>query len=105
MYYLQTRQTSYVVISGILLQVNCDEIHKSFVVRSGTLLVFGRKDLCDARPKPEMSSYFQMKSTCGSHVPPVVTSGGQGQKYIIFSDDLYRAERIRSSIQIKCTLR
>ena len=26
-------------------------------------LVFHRKDLCDARPKPKMSSYFQMKCT------------------------------------------
>ena len=33
------------------------------------LLVFHRKDLCDARPKLEMSSYFQMKCT-DSHIPP-----------------------------------
>ena len=26
-------------------------------------LVFRRKDLCEARVKPEMSSYFQMKCT------------------------------------------
>ena len=39
-------------------------------------LVFSRKDLCDARVKPKMSSYFQMKCTAQVY-PLVVTSGGQ----------------------------
>ena len=34
------------------------------------LLVFRRKDLCDARVKSEMSSYFQMKCTSNSSLPP-----------------------------------
>ena len=33
-------------------------------------LVFRRKDLCDARPKPEMSSYFQMKCPVQVYPPP-----------------------------------
>ena len=33
------------------------------------LLVFHRKDLCDARPKPEMSSYFQMRCTLRQDAP------------------------------------
>ena len=40
-------------------------------------LVFHRKDLCDARAKPKMSSKFQMRCT-----PPVEVSGGQEQYYI-----------------------
>ena len=31
---------------------------------------FVEKDLCDARPKPEMSSYLQTTCTCRSVVPP-----------------------------------
>ena len=41
------------------------------------LLVFHREDLCDARPKPKMSSNFKMRCT-----PLVEASGGQEEYYI-----------------------
>ena len=34
-----------------------------YISRKIELLVFHRKDPCNARPKPEMSPYFQMKCT------------------------------------------
>ena len=58
-------------------------------------MVFRRKDLCDARPKPEMSSYFHMKCTLRWDVPPVVTSGGLEQNEVIFSEEVYP--------QMRCT--
>ena len=33
------------------------------IITNEALLVFRRRDLCDARPEPEMSSSFQMKCT------------------------------------------
>ena len=35
------------------------------------VLVFCRKDLCDARVKPKMSSYFLMKCKCSWGLPPI----------------------------------
>ena len=53
------------------------------------LLVFHRKDLCEARVKPEMSSYFQMK--CTAQVYPLwVTSSGQTWNDFIFSDEVFK---------------
>ena len=34
-----------------------------FTILTDVLLVFHRKDLCDARPKPEVCSKFQMRHT------------------------------------------
>ena len=39
-----------------------DEVNENDVLFHISL-VFHRKDLCEARVKPEMSSYFQMKCT------------------------------------------
>ena len=60
--------TSGKLLDGIECQLLLDTgASKLFMSKS---LVFCRKDLCDARVKPEMSSYFQMKCTHSSSLPP-----------------------------------
>ena len=46
------------------------------------LLVFCRKDLCDARPKPKMSSKMQNGPTPWNGLPLVEASSGQEQYYM-----------------------
>ena len=82
---------------------------------SSLLLVFHRKDLCEARVNFKESSYFPTKCTLRWADPQVLTSCGQEQNYIIFSNDLYPSDeltpqywhllaktRIRSSLQMTC---
>ena len=47
------------------------------VCKIKALLVFHRKDLCDARPKPEMSSKCRMGPFYGMD-PQLEASGGEG---------------------------
>ena len=75
---------------------------------SNSLLVFCRKDLCDARPKPKMSLYFQMRCTLRWADPPHKTQWQQMKYYLIyvFSEIPFKmVGRIRSSFQMRCTLR
>ena len=58
----------YVTYTGLIARLN----PKCY------LLVFRRKDLCDARAKPKMSSKLQMQT----YPPPVEASGGQEQYYV-----------------------
>ena len=60
------------------LPVEASGGQEQYYIRSGLhLLVFHRRDLCDARAQPEMSSKFQMR-----HTSPIGSSGGQEQYYI-----------------------
>ena len=68
------------------------------------LLVFHRKDLCEARVKPEMSSNFQMTF---SDIPPAQNCQCQEEKssliYVANESPFETDGRIRSSFQMKCS--
>ena len=52
-------------------------LHQGSTFKEPHSLVFHRKDLCDARTKPKMSSKFHMQM-----YPPLEGSGSQDQYYI-----------------------
>ena len=73
-------------------------------------MVFHRKDLCEARVKPKMSSYFQMRCTLRWADPLMhETVSDSRSKYwliYVFSESPFEmVSGIRSSFQMRCTLR
>ena len=68
------------------------------------LLVFHRKDLCEARVKPKMSSNFQMMF---SDIPPTQNCQCQKERslliYVVNESPFEAYGRIMSSFQMKCS--